>query len=426
MIAKPLKTELFLVTLPAEARTLRAFFRDCLREVTQGGRAYHVWMGLLTLVMCCGLFAYTVQLGDGLAATGMNDTVSWGLYISNFAFLVGIAAAAVILVMPAYILKDVDFAAAVLIGEAIAVAALIMAIAFVVVDLGGPFRMWHLMPFVGVVNWPQSMLTWDILVLNGYLALNLLIPFYILYCHYSGREALKKYYVPFIVISIFWAVAVHVVTAFLFAGLPARPYWHTALLAPRFLATAFTAGPALIILILAAIRRFTDFRVHDRTIGKLALVVTVAAQVSLVMLLSEVFVEFYRQTHHSLHAVYLFFGLNGHNALTPYIWTSIGLSVAATATLTIHTLRRRTRFLYAACAALFVAIVIEKGIGTIIPGFTPDPWGRIVEYSPTWVEVAVTAGIYAMGAFIFTVLAKAAIPIELRRASRTAPSRSRP
>jgi molybdopterin-containing oxidoreductase family membrane subunit len=205
------------------------------------------------------------------------------------------------------------------------------------------------------------------------------------------------------------------VTAFLFAGLPARPFWNNALLGPRFLATAFTAGPALIILVLAAIGRFTEFRISDRTINKLALVVTIAAQVTLIMLVSELFKEFYRHTHHSLSATYLFFGLGGKNALAPYIWTSVALNVIATAVLTIHPLRRRRPVLYLACFMLFVGVVLEKGMGTIIPGFIPDPWGKVTEYAPTWVEFMVAGGIWAMGAFVFTVLAKAAIPIELRR-----------
>jgi molybdopterin-containing oxidoreductase family membrane subunit len=345
----------------------------------------------------------------------MHDRVSWGFYISNFAFLVGVAAAAVIVVMPTYILRDVDFQRAVLLGEALAVAALLMAIAFVVVDVGGPSRLWHLMPGVGLMNWPASLLTWDILVLNGYLVLNLLIPLYILYNHWQGKEPVKKFYVPAVILSIGWAVSVHLVTAFLFAGLPSRPFWHNALLGPRFLATAFTAGPALIILVLAAIGRFTEFRISDSTINKLALVVTVAAQVTLIMLVSEVFKEFYRHTHHSLSATYLFFGLGGKNALAPYIWTSVALNVIATAVLAIHPLRRRRPVLYAACLMLFVGVVLEKGMGTIIPGFIPDPWGKVTEYAPTWVELTVAGGIWAMGAFVFTVLAKAAIPIELRR-----------
>src|SRR5687768_3175195 len=183
------------------------------------------------------------------------------------------------------------------------------------------------MPVVGLMNWPASLLAWDILVLNGYLVLNLLIPLYILYNHWQGREPVKQYYIPAVILSIGWAVSVHLVTAFLFAGLPARPFWHNALLGPRFLATAFTAGPALMILILAAIGRFTEFRISDKTINKLALVVTVAAQVTLIMLISEMFKEFYRHTHHSLSATYLFFGLDGKYGLAPYIWTSVALNV---------------------------------------------------------------------------------------------------
>lgn len=420
------QADIFSAAAPSRARAqvdsqsslgLADFLRFALHQATTGGRTYHVWMGLLTAIMCAGLFAYSVQLRDGLSVTGMHDKVSWGFYISNFAFLVGIAAAAVILVMPTYVLHDVDFRRAVLMGEAVAVAALIMAISFVVVDVGGPTRLWHLMPVVGVMNWPRSMLAWDIIVLNGYLALNLCVPFYILYSHYRRREPNKNLYVPAILLSIAWAVSVHLVTAFLFAGLPARPYWHNALLGPRFLATAFAAGPALMILILAAIRHFTDFSIEDRTFHKLGLVITVAAQITLVMLISELFVEFYRHTHHSLSATYLFFGLKGKHALVPWIWTSIGLNVAATAMLTIHKLRRRLPLLYTACVMLFIAIELEKGLGTIIPGFIPEPWGKIAEYTPTWVEFTVSLGILALGAFVFTVLAKVAIPIELRRDS---------
>jgi Ni/Fe-hydrogenase subunit HybB-like protein len=403
------------------------FFRDVLREATTGGRAYHVWMGTLTFLMCVGAWAYSVQLSDGLAVTGMHDSVSWGLYISNFAFLVGVAAAAVILVLPTYVFGDVDFKRAVLIGEAVAVAAVTMAIAFVVVDVGGPARLWHLIPMIGVLNWPASLLTWDIIVLNGYLVLNLAIPFYILYSHYHGRHPNPRYYLPFVILSILWAVSLHLVTAFLFAGLPARPYWHSALLGPRFLATAFTAGPALIIVVLAAIRRFTDMEVADATIQKLALVVTIAAQITLVMLASELFTEFYRDTHHSDSAKYLYFGLDGHSGLVPWIWTSIGLNVAATIALSIHHVRETPRALYVCCAALFVAIEIEKGMGTIIPGFIPEPWGNVVEYSPTRVEWTVSLGILALGCFVFTVLAKAAIPIELGRLrARSAPTAEYP
>jgi molybdopterin-containing oxidoreductase family membrane subunit len=392
--------------------TLLGFFVDGVREITRGSAVYHVWMATLTLVMLGGAYAYSVQLRDGLAVTGMNDHVSWGLYISCFTFLVGMAAAAVILVMPTYVLQDHDFKSAVLFGEALAVSALVTAIGFVVVDLGGPERLWHLVPGLGIFNWPRSMLAWDILVLNGYLALNLLIPFYILYSHYRGREPNPRYYVPAVFLSILWAVSVHLVTAFLYAALPARPYWHSALLGPRFLATAFAAGPALMIIVLALIRRRTAYAVSGSTIDKLALVATVAAQVSLVMLVSELFAEFYRTTHHGDSARYLYLGLEGRSELVPWSWTSVGLVVVAAIMLSVHRVRRSS-FLYLACALLFVGVLIEKSIGTIIPGFVPEPWGKIPRYVPTWVELTVSAGLWALGAFVFTILAKAAIPIEL-------------
>ncbi|HEY3442849.1 MAG TPA: NrfD/PsrC family molybdoenzyme membrane anchor subunit [Paludibaculum sp.] len=404
------------ITLSEEERLqhpLVQFFLDGLREVTTGSQKYHIWMASLTLLMCLGAYAYGVQLRAGLTVTGMHDHVSWGFYISNFTFLVGMAAAAVILVMPTYVLQDHDFKKAVLVGEALAVAALIMALSFVVADMGGPDRLWHVIPMIGVFNWPASMLTWDILVLNGYLVLNLLIPFYLLYSRYMGREPNKRIYVPAVLLSILWAVSVHLVTAFLYAGLPARPFWNSALLGPRFLATAFTAGPAMMILVLRQLRQHTDIDVAQATIDKLATVTTVGAQICLIMLASELFVEFYRDTHHGLGARYLFFGLVGHTRLVPWIWTSIAMSVTATAILSVHPLRHTDRWLKFACTLLFVGILIEKGLGTIIPGFIPEPWGRIDEYAPTWVELCVTLGIWAMGTFVFTILTKAAIPVEL-------------
>jgi molybdopterin-containing oxidoreductase family membrane subunit len=392
---------------------LKPFLLSALRSATSGGPRYHLWMGSLTLIMLAGAYAYAVQLRHGLGVTGMNDHVSWGLYISNFTFLVGLAAAALMLVLPAYILEDVDFGRAVLIAEAVAVSALVMCLAFVVVDLGNPLASWHLLPGIGYLNWPQSLLAWDVLVLNGYLALNLAIPFYILYSHFAGRTPEKRKYLPWMYIAVMWAVSIHLVTAFLLAGLPARPFWNTALLGPRFLASAFTAGPAFVIVLLWFIRTHTKYDIADGAFSKLALITTVAAQINLVMLGSELFYKFYSPTHHGINARYLFFGLGEHNALVPWIWTAIALNVVATIALMIHPLRRNPRWLMPACAMLFVGIWIEKGIGLVVPGFIPSPLGEIVEYMPTWVELWVTAGIWALGLFVLTVLVQVALPIEL-------------
>jgi molybdopterin-containing oxidoreductase family membrane subunit len=392
---------------------LKPFALHALDAATSGGRRYHVWMGSLTLVILLGAYGYAVQLRDGLGVTGMNDHVSWGLYISNFTFLVGLAAAAMMLVLPAYILHDVDFGRAVLLAEGVAVAALVMVLLFVVVDIGNPLAAWHLVPGVGFLNWPRSLLAWDVVVLNGYLALNLIIPFYILYSRYAGRTPQKHKYLPWMYLAVFWAVSIHMVTAFLLAGLPARPFWNTALLGPRFLASAFTAGPAFMILLLSIIKRETSYEISDGAFSKLALITTVTAQINLVMLISELFYKFYSPTHHGINARYLFFGLDGHQALVPWIWTAIALNVLATVALMIHPIRHNQRWLMIACGFLFVSIWVEKGMGLVIPGFIPSPLGEIVEYTPTWIELGVTAGIWALGMFVLTVLVRVALPIEM-------------
>lgn len=387
------------------------FLKDLLKFSLNGGKLYHRWMASLTFLMLLGSVLYIIQLDRGLIATGMSDYVSWGLYISNFTFLVGLAAAAVMLIIPAYIFADTDLYKVVLIGEGVAVGAVMMCLAFVTVDLGGPQRVWHLLPFIGL-NFPSSLLAWDIIVLNGYLLLNIFVPGYILFSRYQKKAPNKKIYVPLIFLSIFWAVSLHLVTAFLYEGLPAKPFWNNALMGPRFLASAFSAGPAFILLLLGFVKKYSDYKVDHKVLDKIAVIVTVAAQINLIMLGSEIFKEFYASTHHSISAFYLFFGINEHNSLVPWIWTSVVLNIGATAVLSVHLLRKNDLFLYPACAVLFLAIWIEKGIGLVVPGFIPTSLGEIVEYTPTFIEIGITISIWAFGLFIITSLVRLGFAIE--------------
>ena len=392
---------------------LLAFVRDGISAMFRGGRGYWLWLGVLSALVVAGVVAYAVQLRYGLIVTGMSDQVSWGFYISNFTFLVGIAAAAVLLVIPAYIFHRKDIKSVVLIGEGLAVAAVLSAMLFVVVDLGRPDRMLHMLPMIGSLNFPQSLLAWDVLVLSGYLALNLAIPFYVHYCHYQGREPNYAAYFPFVVLAIFWAISIHTVTAFLFAANSARPFWHVALLGPRFIATAFVSGPALIIIVLQLIGRFTRYPVPASVINTLALIMAVALQISLFFVGVELFTDFYNEGSHAASVRYLYFGLDGMASLVPWVWTALAMNVVAVVILTIHPLRRRRRLLNIACLLAFVAIWIEKGMGFVVPGFIPTPLGEVFEYSPTTVELVLSAGIWAFGALVFTLLARASIAIEL-------------
>jgi molybdopterin-containing oxidoreductase family membrane subunit len=396
------------------------FATDCLGWALKGGMGFKLYMLALLSVIGMGAIAYTRQFQEGLIITGMSDIVSWGLYISNFTFFVGVAAAAVMLILPAYVFKDEDLHEVVIIGECVAVGALIMCLTFITVDMGGPLKVWHMMPGIGLFNWPSSILTWDVLVLNGYLALNALIPLYILYCNYHKKEPISWRYKPFVFLSIFWAISIHMVTAFLYQGLPARPFWNNPLLGPRFLASAFAAGPAIIMMVLIAIKQYTDYPIKDVVFQKLKRIIVIAAVVNLIMLFSEIFKEFYNFNHHSLSAQYLFFGLDGHDSLVPWIWTAIGLNVLGTLLFAFDPSKCHPRYLMVAAISLFTGIWIEKGFGLIIPGFIPSPMGEVVDYTPSGPEIMITLGILALGVLVMTLLIKPAIKILLDFKKETA------
>ncbi len=391
---------------------LFTFIKDAVKWNLSGSFGYMMFLCILFCLMAMGVCGYIIQFKQGLSATNMSNIVSWGFYISNFTFLVGVAAAAVMLILPAYIFNDKDLHKVVIIGEVVAVGALVMCMSFVFVDLGRPLQFWHLFPGIGMLNFPSSMLAWDILVLNGYLALNALIPAYIVYCHYHNRAPVGNYYKPFVFISIGWAVAIHMVTAFLYQGLPARPFWNNPLLGPRFLASAFAAGPAIISVVLHIINNVTDYKIENKIFNKLRIIIISAAIINLLMLFSEVFKEFYFPTHHSQSAVYLFFGLDGHNSLVPWIWTAIVLNLSGTIILAVNPFKDKQIYLLPALIILIVGIWIEKGIGLIVPGLVPSPMGELIDYAPSGVELMVTLGVVSLGIFIITMLLRPALIIE--------------
>jgi Ni/Fe-hydrogenase subunit HybB-like protein len=393
--------------------TLARFIADGIRAMFSGPKLYWSWLAFLLALITFGIWNYITQLQEGLIVTGMSDQVSWGFYIANFAFLVGIAAAAVLLVIPAYIFHREDVKDVVLVGEGMAVAAVIMAMTFVIIDIGRPERLWHMIPVIGRFHWPVSLLAWDVVVLSGYLVLNLAIPFYVLFSRYRGREPRFDFYFPLVVVAMFWAISIHTVTAFLFSANSSRPFWHTALLGPRFIASAFASGPALIIIILQLVRTFTNYPVKQTVIDLLALIMAVSLQISLFFVGAELFTDFYNEGAHAASIHYLFLGLEESDSLRPWIWTALAMNVVAVIILSVHPWRQNARLLNLACVLAFVGIWIEKGMGLVVPGFVPTPLGEVFEYQPTPLEISISIGVWALGALVFTMLAKAVIAIEL-------------
>jgi len=396
---------------PRHQVTYPRFLAQVLDRATDGRWPFYVWMTVLTAVMLVGVNAWAQQVVHGMGVTGMSDHVSWGLYIANFTFSVGLAAGGVMMVIPAYLYHDEEMHDVVIVGEMLAIAAIAMCIAFVVVDLGRPDRFWHLIPGMGVFNWPVSMLTWDVLVLNGYLLLNLHICGYLLYTRFRGRLPDPRWYVPFVLISIVWAISIHTVTAFLYCGLGGRPFWNTALLAPRFLASAFVSGPAFIILALQVLRRVGEVKFGDRPIAVLTNIMRVTILINLLMVASEIFTEFYSGTSHTASARYLYFGLHGAHGLVPWVWTAVAFSVVAAVLLLRPQVVAHKVQLTVACLLAFAGVWIEKGMGLIIPGFVPSTLHEIVEYAPSLVEWQISAGIWALGLLIYTVALKIGLPV---------------
>ncbi|MCP4292090.1 MAG: polysulfide reductase NrfD [bacterium] len=389
------------------------FVFESVRGMFTGSKRYFSWLGFLGLLIAGGVYAYSQQAMYGLGVTGMHDQVSWGLYIANFTFLVGVAAAAVMMVIPGYLYHNNELKGGVLLGEMVAIGAIMMCLLFVMADLGRPDRMWHMMPPFGKFNFPISMLAWDVLVLNGYLLLNLHVPGYLLYKKYRDEKPANWLYLPFVYTSIVWAISIHTVTAFLYTGLAGRPYWNVAILAPRFIASAFCAGPAFILLVLEIVRRNTQYPIGDRIFSFLRMVVLISGLINIFLLVSEVFTEFYADSAHVASARYLFFGLHGHNALVPWIWTSISMNVLALLALVSRKFENRGVVVRnIPLVMLIAAIWIEKGMGLVFPGFIPTPLGEIVEYLPSLNEVLVSLGIWGIGLMIMTVLIKHAVDIE--------------
>jgi molybdopterin-containing oxidoreductase family membrane subunit len=298
-------------------------------------------------------------------------------------------------------------------GELLAVSAIIMCLLFVLVDIGRPDRFWHLLPPWGHLNFPYSILAWDVLVLNLYFVVNFVVVTHILFRAFDGRAYDKRIVVPLVLLSIPMAVGIHTVTAFLFNGLAARPYWNSSILAPQFLASAFCSGPAILLVVLQVLRRFTRFEIQDQAIWKIAELMAYATFLNLFLHGAEAFKEFYSATEHLLYTRYWFLGLGEHTTLVPFAWSAVALNVLAFVLFITPAARRNWVTLNLGCFATYAGCYIDKGMGLIIPGLTPDALGEIYVYYPTLTELRVAAGVFALGFLVFTLMLKVAVPITL-------------
>ncbi|TFH35976.1 MAG: polysulfide reductase [Bacteroidia bacterium] len=387
------------------------FFLGSIRIVFTGGKAYYSWVIFLLLLMIWGGLGYTNQIKDGLIITNMRDSVSWAFYIGNFTFLVGVAAAAIMLVIPAYIYNWKPIKEIVIFGELLAVTAVIMSIGFIMVDIGQPHKFWHMLPIVGTMNFPDSILGWDFFALGTYFLINFFVVTYLLQSLYYKKEYKRSFILPIILFSIPAAIAIHTITAFLFNALPARPFWNSALLAPRFLASAFCSGPAILIILFQVLRKTTKFEIKNEAIWRIAELMVYAMFIYLFFTLAELFKEFYSDTEHLVYWEYLLFGIGDNREIVFFSWSSIIMGVSAFVLFIVPRTRKNLVTLNIGAVLIFFSVYIEKGMALIIPGFTPDVVGQIYVYTPSITEVRTTVLIFSAGFLLFTLMLKVAIAI---------------
>ncbi len=379
-----------------------------LELVFKGNKTYWGWIVALLVLIGGGFSFYLMQIKFGLGITGMSRDVSWGFYIANFTYLVGVAAGGVMVVLPYYLHDYKAFGKVTVLGEFLAIAAVLMCMMFILVDLGQPMRVFN----VPLYPTPHSVLFWDMIVLSGYLFLNVVIGWNVLEAE-RNQTHYQLWLKPFIYISIPWAISIHTVTAYLYSGLPGRGFWLTAILAPRFLSSAFAAGPALLILLCMFIRRISNFDPGKEQIQSLAKIVAYAISVNVFFFLCEVFTAFYSNIpEHMDHLKYLFVGLQGKGAYVPWMWTSMGLMVLGIILLVNPLTRKNEGVLGVACVAVIVGTWIDKGLGMISGGFVPNPFHQVHEYIPTLPEIIITVGVYAVGFLVLTVLYKIAVSVK--------------
>ncbi|MCX5682759.1 MAG: polysulfide reductase NrfD [Planctomycetota bacterium] len=393
--------------------TFLRFIVGAVRLIAKGNKAYYAWCLFLLALICVGAYAYLKEYLSGQSEANMSDSVSWGFFIGNYTFLVGVAAAAIMLVIPAYIYHWQPIKEIVILGELLAVCAMIMVFGFVMVDLGHPERFWHMLPGLGTLNWPYAVLSWGIMAMNAYLILNAVIVTYMLYKAYMDRAPNQKLLWPLVIISIPFAVSIHTVTACIYSGMVARPYWNAAVLAPRFLASAFCSGPAVLTILLQILKRTTRLKIQDAAIWKIAELMAYAMAVNLFLTGVEAFKEFYAGGQHAVFTRYYFVGLGEHTALVPYAWLAVACDFVAFLLLLIPATRRNAVTLNLGCLLIYAGTYIEKGMGLLIPGFTPDALGEIRDYTPSMSELMIAAGVFSLGFLLYTVSLKVAVPVML-------------
>lgn len=411
---------------------------NLLRSLTENGRKFYLWVGCLAAVVLWGVIAYLQQLRDGLIVTGLRDQISWGLYITNFVFFIGISHAGT-LISAILRVTHTDWRRPITrMAEGITVVALCIGAPMVIIDLGRPERMLNLIRYGRI----QSPILWDVLSVSTYLT-GCVLYFYLpmipdlavlaeqptlaawrrrlyqsLSLGWTGtheqKELLEKAISVMAVIIIPLAVSVHTVVSWIFS-MTLRPGWDSSIFGPYFVIAAIFSGAASVILLMYILRRIFRLEAyleprHFRNLGILLLAFNM---LYLYFNINEYLTVGYKFPGNDRVLLdRLFFG-----DYAPFFWSVqvLGVLVPMLLMMAVLGMKRYQQFTVPGIALASLLVVVgawAKRYLIIIPALSSPylpmqrlPW-EWMHYRATWVEWSITAAGFAGFLLIYTVLSK--------------------
>jgi molybdopterin-containing oxidoreductase family membrane subunit len=396
-------------------KTALSFAIDFGSYAIKGGTKYYAWLLFLAFFILIGSYTAYLQFTQGLIVTGATDQITLESFFASFVFTAHVAAAAVLVVAPGYLYHRQDMKELAVIGEIVAMVFVATGITFVLFHMGRPDRIFHMIPGIGFMNFPNSMLAYDTIVLNVYLILNCIGVVYILYKKYIGKFEAKElaiWFKPIVFLAIAWGPLIHIVTAFVLASNARIGTWSSAVLPFAFLSMAGASGPALIVLLFLLIRKNTKLAINDSVIDLMTTIIAWSLGIIILVFAAEIFTLLYPGTMHADSLKYTMFGHNGLNAYVPWFWGVMVAIVGSFVALLFSKVRRSyDRWLPLVCFVVFVAILTEKPMVLVFPAFSPTPLGEYAEYHVTLIEFFNVLFVWALGFLSLTLILKGAIGI---------------
>ena len=373
-----------------------------------GGKGLNIGIAVAAVVAAAGVALWGVQLSGGLVQTGMRNLDSWGLYITMFMFLVGLSAGGLIIssVPRAFGMKGFGGISKVAVWTS--VCCTVLAIGFVVVDLGQPARLWELFAYSNL----GSPLMWDIVVLGTYLILSIAYLWATLRAEAGKVSAAALRVVS--VIALVTAVLVHSVTAWIFGLQQAHELWHTALLAPWFVSSALVCGTALVLVVVIGLRKAGYLELDQTHVVKLAKMLGAFVLVDLYFFGCDLLTSAFPGGSGAEVVSMLTVG-----PLAPFFWTEVvGCAVCA---VVCFVPRLRTNPLIVVASLLAIVGIFCKRVQLLVGGFqipnidyaapvssyTVTDWTsgmagayQGMVYWPTPIEFGVALGVIGLGALL--------------------------